>query len=166
LCLCIYILTIVIHNICCTIFINYQTISFQPKLAYNICFFTFRCCDVRCDFCIKQCSIRLFFQLFLGGILSYLRYLSLFAYSGVEQLLCSVFALFSFVLCTLCCQFLWIVHLSLSFIYWIFFLLLNKIADSFLTNFSNVIKRIFKAKMFQFISIPLQIINYANGMRI
>jgi hypothetical protein len=103
---------------------------------------------------------------FLGGIMSYLRYLSLFAYSGVEQLLYSVFALFSFVLCTLCCQFLWIVHLSLSFIYWIFFLLLNKIADSFLTNFSNVIKRIFKAKMFQFISIPLQIIKYANGMRI
>ena len=97
------------------------------------------------------------------GIMSYLRYLSLFVFSGVQQLLCSVFALFSYVLC---CQFLWIVHLSLSFIYWIFVLLLNKLADSVLTNFSNVVKLIFKAKMFQCIYIPLHIINYANGMRI
>ena len=101
---------------------------------------------------------------FLWGIMSYLRYLSLFAFSGVHQLLCSVFALSSFVLCTLCCQFLSIVHFSLSFIYWIFFLLLNTIANSFLTNLSNFVKRIFKAKMFQFISIQLHIINYANGM--
>ena len=73
LCLCLYILTIVIHNICCTIFIKYQTISFQPKLAYTICVFTFRCCDVRYNFCLKQCSIRLFFQLFFyeGSCLIY-----------------------------------------------------------------------------------------------
>jgi hypothetical protein len=29
----------------------------------------------------------------------------------VQHILCFVFALFSFVLCTLCCQFLWIVYL-------------------------------------------------------
>ena len=56
-------------------------------------------------------------------IMSYLRYLCLFAYSGVQHILCYVFVLFVFVLCTLCCQFLWIVHFwlpirhSLKFIY-------------------------------------------------
>jgi hypothetical protein len=32
------------------------------------------------------------------------------AYSGVQHILCCVFVLFFFVLCTLCCQFLWIVY--------------------------------------------------------
>jgi hypothetical protein len=32
--------------------------------------------------------------------MSYLRYLCLFAYSGVQHILCCVFALFSFVLCS------------------------------------------------------------------
>ena len=34
----------------------------------------------------------------------------MFAHSGVQRILCPVFVLFFFVLCTLCCQFLWIVH--------------------------------------------------------
>ena len=99
--------------------------------------------------------------------MSYLRYLSLLAHSGVHQLLCSVF----------CFVFLRLVYLMLPisldcpffanvYIMNIFFLLLNKIADSFLTIFSNIVKRIFKAKMFQFISGPLHIIKYVNGMRI
>jgi energy-coupling factor transporter transmembrane protein EcfT len=41
--------------------------------------------------------------------MSYLRYVCLFAYNGVQHILCCVFVLFFFVLCTLCCQFLWIV---------------------------------------------------------
>ena len=45
-----------------------------------------------------------------GRLMSYLRYLWLFAYSGVQRILCCVFVLFIFVLCTICCQFLWIVH--------------------------------------------------------
>jgi hypothetical protein len=48
--------------------------------------------------------------LFVGGHMSYLRYLCLFAYSGVQHILCSVFVLFFLVLCTLCCQFLCVVH--------------------------------------------------------
>ena len=40
---------------------------------------------------------------------SYLRYFCLFAHSGVQHILCCVFVLFFFVLCTLCYQFLWIV---------------------------------------------------------
>ena len=53
----------------------------------------------------------------------YLRYLCLFAHSGVQQILCCVRALFSFVLCTRFCQFRRIVHFwltlrySLTFIY-------------------------------------------------
>ena len=48
--------------------------------------------------------------MFVKGLMSYLRYLYLFAYSGVQHILCCVFALFYFVLCPLCCQFRWIVH--------------------------------------------------------
>ena len=42
--------------------------------------------------------------------MSYVRYLCLLPYSGVQQILCCVFVLFVFILCTLCCQFLWIVQ--------------------------------------------------------
>ena len=43
--------------------------------------------------------------------MSYLRYLCLFANSGVQHILCCVcVVVFFFVWCTLCCQFLWIVH--------------------------------------------------------
>jgi len=49
-------------------------------------------------------------QLFVEGRMSYLHYFCLFAHSGVQHILCCVFVLFFFVLYTLCCQFLWIVH--------------------------------------------------------
>ena len=39
--------------------------------------------------------------------------LCLFAHSGVQHILCYVFVLLVFVLCVLCCQLLWIVHLRL-----------------------------------------------------
>jgi hypothetical protein len=41
---------------------------------------------VHYDFRIKRCSVRLSLQLFVGGLLSYLRYLCLFAYCGVTLL--------------------------------------------------------------------------------
>jgi len=47
--------------------------------------------------------------------MSYLRYLCLFAYSGVQHILCCVFVLLFFIWCTLCCQFLWIVHFDCLF---------------------------------------------------
>jgi len=50
------------------------------------------------------------------GLRCYLHYLLLFVYSGVEHILCCVFVLFFFVLCTLCCQFLWIVFVLFFFI--------------------------------------------------
>jgi hypothetical protein len=47
-----------------------------------------------------QCFIRLYLQLFVGGIMFYLRYLCLFPYSGANRY-CVVFLfLFFFVLCT------------------------------------------------------------------
>jgi len=54
----------------------------------------------------KRCSVRLYLKLVIGGCMSYLRYLCLFAYSGVQHILCCVFHLFLFMLCTLYCQFL------------------------------------------------------------
>ena len=47
----------------------------------------------------KLCSVRLYLQLFVGGLMFYLSYLCLFAHSGVQHILCSVFVLFVFVLC-------------------------------------------------------------------
>jgi len=73
------------------------------------------------DFRIK-CSVRLYLQLFVGEHMSYWAYLCLFAYSGVQHILCWVFVCFVFVLCTLCCQFLWIVHFGLPHWYSITFI--------------------------------------------
>jgi len=70
-------------------------------------------------------SAHLYLQPFVGGVMSYLRYLYLFANSGVQHLLCCVFVLFFFILCTLCCQCLWIVtfclplRYSLTFMYYL-----------------------------------------------
>ena len=84
-----------------------------------LCVFTFWVpdCDVRYDFRINQCSVCLYFQLFVGGSMPYVRCLSLLGDSGVQSILCYVFALFFFVLCTLCCHFLWIVHCWLTLRY-------------------------------------------------
>ena len=42
---------------------------------------------------VYQCSVRLYLHLFVGarGIMSYLRYLCLFVYSGDQHILCCVF---------------------------------------------------------------------------
>jgi hypothetical protein len=42
----------------------------------------------------KRCSYRLYRQLFVGGLMSYLRYLCLLAHSGVQQILRFVLLLF------------------------------------------------------------------------
>jgi hypothetical protein len=93
-----------------------------PFTGTLLCVFTFWVpwFDVRYDFRITRCC-SLVLQLFVGGLISYLLYL--FAHSSFLHMLCCVFALFFFVLCTLCCQCLWIVHFllhlwySLTFIY-------------------------------------------------
>jgi hypothetical protein len=54
-----------------------------------LCVFTFcvPCCGDRYDFRIKRCSVRLYLQLFVGGLMSYLRYLCLLAHSDVQHIL-------------------------------------------------------------------------------
>ena len=47
-------------------------------------------------------------NLLVGGLMFYLRYSCLFGYRCVQHILCCVFALLFFVLCTICFQFLWI----------------------------------------------------------
>ena len=49
--------------------------------------------------------------------MSYLHYLCLFAYSGVKTYRVVFFVCFSSLLCTRCCQFLWIVHSWLPLLY-------------------------------------------------
>ena len=44
----------------------------------------------------KRCSFLLCLQLFVGGLMSYLCYFCLFAYSGVQHIVCCVFVLFCF----------------------------------------------------------------------
>jgi hypothetical protein len=84
-------------------------------IPVNYCIFTFwvPCCDVPYDFLIKMILylVRLYLSLFVGWIMSYLRYLCLLAQSGVQHILCCVFVLFFFALCTQFCQLLWIVYL-------------------------------------------------------
>jgi hypothetical protein len=59
----------------------------------------------------KRCSVRLYLQLFVGGLVSSLRLLCLFVHSGVQHLLCCVFVMLVVVLRLLCCQFFWILSI-------------------------------------------------------
>jgi hypothetical protein len=63
--------------------------------------------------------------------MSYLRYLCLFGHSGVKTILCVVVVVlfFVFVLCTLCCQFLWVVLFSLPLRYSLTFINIYSISD-------------------------------------
>jgi hypothetical protein len=45
---------------------------------------------------LKRYSVRLYLQLFVGGLMSYLRYLCLFVYSGIQHILCCVVFLLCF----------------------------------------------------------------------
>jgi len=48
---------------------------------------------------------------------AHLRYMCFLVHSSVQHILCCVFILCFVVLCTLCCQFLWTVHVRLPFWY-------------------------------------------------
>ena len=50
----------------------------------------------------KRCSVRLYLQLFVEGLVSYLCDLCFFTYSGVQLISCYVFVLFVFALCIVC----------------------------------------------------------------
>ena len=60
---------------------------------------------------LSKCSIRLYLQLFVRELMSDLRYVCWFPYSGVQSILCSGFILsMTCVVCAYYCHFLWIVH--------------------------------------------------------
>ena len=66
--------------------------------------------------------LRLFGEIDLNIILygyrtfmSYILFYVCFSHSGVPHILCCVFVLFFFVLCAICCQYLWIVHFNCPF---------------------------------------------------
>jgi hypothetical protein len=88
---------------------NDFNIEWKYSLLILLCVFTFWVpnCDVRYDF-----SIKTMFGSLIGGLMFYLRFLCLFAYSGAQHILCCVFALFFLrVVCpilpvSLDCQFL------------------------------------------------------------
>jgi hypothetical protein len=67
----------------------------------------------------KRCAVRLYLQLFVGGRMSYLRYLYLSAHSGVQHILCYVFLhlVYPMLPVYLDCPFLIAPSLSLTFIY-------------------------------------------------
>jgi len=109
----------------------HKHLSSTPFFGGICCsFFIFLCCPIqlllRSAFRVvmsvtvsawKRCSVRLYLQLFVVALISYLRYLCLLTCSGVQHILCCVFVLFFFVLCALCCQFLSIVHFWSSLLY-------------------------------------------------
>jgi hypothetical protein len=47
-------------------------------------------------------TVRLYLQMFVGGLISYQRCLGLYAFSGVQHILCFVFVLFVFVMYLVC----------------------------------------------------------------
>ena len=61
-----------------------------------------------------------------------------FGYSGVQRVLCCIFALFVFIWCTPCYQFLWIVHLWFPLQYSITFICLIVVLVE-ITNYSIAI---------------------------
>jgi hypothetical protein len=58
-------------------------------LSYYICLYVHSsCCDVRYDFRMETMFGSFYLQLLVEGLMSYLRYLCLFSYSGVQHILC------------------------------------------------------------------------------
>ena len=85
------------------------------------------CFLVSCDSYEKfplmiRCSIRLSLQLFVGGFMSYLLYLFLFAYCGVQPAKCCVFVLFVFIFVPYVARFLFCLHMVVSNTYCVVFL--------------------------------------------
>ena len=96
-----------------------QVYNVYSKHQSNIYYYV----SLRCEFPVvmsvaifpayKICSVCIYLELFIGWFTSCLHYLCLLTNSGAQYILCCVFDLVFFVLCTICCQFLWIVNFLL-----------------------------------------------------
>ena len=99
------------HNLMYSLHTNTHNEYQCLNVAYF--FFSFLCCPIMCLYVLSyalwcplqfpykndvQLTVRLCLQSFVGGLMSYLHYLCLFAYSGVQHILCCAFVLFVFVL--------------------------------------------------------------------
>ena len=85
-------------------------------LYYYVFTFLVQRCDVRYDFLIKRCSVRLYHPVVCNRAhVLFMLFVFVCVFSGVQHILCCV--VFFFILCTLCCQFLWIVHFWLPLRY-------------------------------------------------
>ena len=71
-------------------------------LSFYVSIFIDSCCDGRYDFRVKRCSVRLYLQLFVRRLMSYLRF---FAHS-VSQTYCAVILV--------CFRFSWVLQVSLG----------------------------------------------------
>jgi hypothetical protein len=89
--------------------------------------FRLLCCPVMCIYALSSvlwCPLRVlpknndrfvFTSSSLQGRMSCLCYLYLVVYNSTQHILCCVFVLFFFVLCTLSCQFIQVLHLYCPF---------------------------------------------------
>ena len=71
---------------------------------------------------LKRCRFVFISSCLVGVRMSYLCCLCLLTYDGVQHILCCIFVLFFFVLCTLCCQCLWVVLFSFPLRYTLTFM--------------------------------------------
>jgi hypothetical protein len=102
-----------------------------------LCVFTFwvSCCDVRLIF-PHGSDVRFVFasSCLWGARVLFTLFVCMWwcpTCDDVQHILCCIFDLFFFVLCTLCCQFLWIVHLWLPLRY----------SLTFIVNIDQLIRR-------------------------
>ena len=67
--------------------------SFLFFVVVLLCVFTFRvpCCDVRYHFLLKRCSIHLYLQLFVGGLMSFFYVICVCFHIMVSNTYCVVF---------------------------------------------------------------------------
>ena len=68
------------------IFLVFFVLSYYVSLRFE-----FRVMKIITISTIKRCSVRFYLQLFVRGLMSYLRYLCFFAHSGVQHILRCVF---------------------------------------------------------------------------
>ena len=90
---------------CCDVLYDVQSFFTSSCLISSCVFLVYvhvvmsNICPIKCLYVLssvmsatistyKRCSVRLYLQLFVRNFMSYLRYLSLLAYSGVQYILC------------------------------------------------------------------------------
>ena len=66
-------------------------VGFSTFLSYYVSLLSEFCVVMSVTISAKKCSVRPDLQLFVGELVSYLRYLCLFSHSGAQRVLCFCF---------------------------------------------------------------------------